>query len=65
MKEQKKEQRLLSVSLLFGLLFSFPIISTVNLPELLGGIPLLYCYIFLVWAVMIAILFLMLKNKRS
>lgn len=67
MKEQKKEQRLLSVSILFGLLFSFPVISIFNTPELLGGIPLLYLYIFVIWAIMIAFLFLMLnqKNKRS
>lgn len=67
MKEQKKEQRLLAISLLFGLLFSFPVISIFNTSELIGGIPLLYLYVFVVWAIMIAILFLMLnqKNKRS
>lgn len=67
MEEEKKEQRFLAISMFFGLLFSFPVISIFNTSELVCGIPKLYLYIFVVWAFMIAILFLMLnqKNKRS
>lgn len=67
MKKEIKAQRLVSISILFGILFSFPVISIFNFPELVAGIPLLYLYIFSVWILLIVVLFLMLKsgNKSS
>lgn len=49
-----KRARLLFLSLLFLLLFNEPVISIVNRPVLVAGLPLLYAYILGVWATMIA-----------
>jgi hypothetical protein len=49
MPGQKKQQQLVVISLLLLLLLSYPIISIFNKPRLVGGIPLLYLYLFFVW----------------
>lgn len=48
-----KEGRLLIISLLFMLLLNIPILTIANRPERLLGIPVLYLYVFCVWAGMI------------
>jgi hypothetical protein len=45
--------RLFLLALVFGLLLNEPLISIVNRPVLVAGMPVLYVYIFGVWAVMI------------
>ena len=55
-KDLKKHQRLLALFLLFLMLFNYPVISIVNRPVLVGGIPLLYLYLFLAWLLMIGLL---------
>jgi hypothetical protein len=46
-------KRLIGLFLLGYLLFNYPLISLVNLPVLMGRIPLLYIYIFGVWVLVI------------
>jgi hypothetical protein len=46
-------KRLIGLFLLGYLLFNYPLISLVNLPVLMGGIPVLYIYIFGVWVLVI------------
>ena len=48
-----RTKRLIGLFLLGYLLFNYPLISLVNLPALIGGIPLLYVYIFGVWVLVI------------
>jgi len=45
--------RLFLLALVFGLLLNEPLISIVNRPVLVAGMPVLYVYIFGVWVVMI------------
>lgn len=51
---------------LFGLLlFLPPLIGVFDRPYLVGGIPLLYLYIFVVWAGLIAVLMLIVERPPS
>lgn len=45
-----KEGRLLLLSVLFMLLLHIPILTIANRPERVLGIPVLYLYVFTVWA---------------
>ena len=53
---------------LFGLgclLFSYPCLSLFNAPRLVGGIPLLYGYLFTVWAGLILLAGIIIRLSRS
>jgi hypothetical protein len=52
-KEILKGKRLVALSLMGGILFNYPILSLFNLEMSICGIPLLYLYLFSVWAVII------------
>ncbi|WP_020600196.1 hypothetical protein [Spirosoma panaciterrae] len=60
-----KRARLIFLSLLFVLLFNEPLISIVNRPVLVAGLPMLYAYVLGVWAVMIGLIALVLHRSRS
>jgi hypothetical protein len=53
---EAKGQRLIALCLLGFLLFNYPILALFNLPSTAFGIPMLYAYIFLAWAVLIALM---------
>ena len=64
-KEKGKHQRLLALFLFFLLLFNYPILSTVNRPQLAGGVPLLYLYLFGTWLLMIVLLAWLVRHYSS
>jgi len=47
--------RLIATFILGGVLFNYPILSLFNLHADVAGVPLLYVYIFLAWACVIAL----------
>lgn len=51
--ETVRTKRLIGLFLLGYLLFNYPLISLVNLPVLIGSIPVLYAYIFGAWILLI------------
>ncbi len=51
--ETVRTKRLIGLFLLGYLLFNYPLISLVNLPVLIGSIPVLYAYIFGAWVLLI------------
>ncbi len=55
-------RRLVGLFLLGLLLFNFPLLNLFNRPVLALGIPVLYLYLFVVWAL---IIFLILMVSRS
>lgn len=55
-KSKSKGQRLAALCLLGLALFNFPILALFNRSGTLFGVPLLYAYIFLAWAVLIALM---------
>jgi hypothetical protein len=64
-KDLKKHQRLLALFLLFLMLFNYPVISIVNRPVLVGGIPLLYLYLFIAWLLMLVLLAWVVRDQPS
>ena len=48
-------QRLVAIVLLGCVLFNYPVLSLFSKPGALFGIPLLYFYIFAVWALLIGL----------
>jgi uncharacterized membrane protein (DUF485 family) len=54
--EEKKEQRFVALAMLGLLLFNFPILALFNVPATLLGVPVLYAYIFIAWAALIALM---------
>ena len=53
---ESKGQRLVALCMLGALLFNFPILALFNVPGTLFGVPVLYAYIFIAWAVLIALM---------
>ena len=51
--EQRRGQRLLFVSLLFGVLLNFPLLAVFNHNGRVGGIPVLYLYVLLTWIALV------------
>ena len=62
-KSKSKGQRLAALCLLGLALFNFPILALFNRPGSLFGIPLLYAYIFLAWAALIALMALVVESN--
>jgi len=52
--QHKNTQKLIALSAAFALLMFYPLLSIFNKPTLVGGVPVLYVYLFVLWAVMIA-----------
>lgn len=52
-----KPVRFLLIALLMLLLFTYPLLSTANKRVMVGGIPLLYIYIGVVWLLAIVVLY--------
>ena len=54
--ENKKNKRLVGLFLLGCVLFNFPFLSLFSLQKTVFGIPLLFFYVFAVWAVLILLM---------
>lgn len=52
----RKGQRLVALCMFGVLLFNFPVLALFNVAGTLFGVPLLYAYIFIAWAVLIALM---------
>lgn len=61
--ESNRTTRLIGLFLLGYLLFNHPLISLFNLPTLVWGIPLLYAYLFGLWALIIILMALIARGK--
>lgn len=53
---QKRAPRLVALCMLGCLLFNYPILALFNVPGMLLGIPVLYAYIFIAWALLIVLM---------
>lgn len=51
-----KRHRLAALFVLGALLFNYPLLALFNHPALVGGVPVLYVYAFVVWALLIILL---------
>ena len=56
MSEQPKGQRFVALAMLGTVLFNYPVLALFNHPGTLFGVPLLYAYLFIAWAALIALM---------
>jgi hypothetical protein len=54
-KSSRKGQRLVGLFLLGCLLFNYPLLALFNVRATIFGVPLLYAYLFAAWALLIAL----------
>lgn len=59
----RKGQRLVALCMLGMLLFNYPILALFNVSSLLFGVPVLYFYIFIAWAALIALMALVTGSR--
>ncbi|UYZ64279.1 hypothetical protein [Hymenobacter weizhouensis] len=52
--EQRRGQRLLFLTVLFGVLLNFPLLAVFDHDGRVGGIPVLYLYVLLAWVALVA-----------
>ncbi len=57
-----KAHRLAALFVLGALLFNFPLLALFNHPALIGGVPILYLYAFVAWALLIGLLALVIER---
>jgi hypothetical protein len=58
----RRNERLVALCLLGWLLFNYPVLALFNRATLVLGIPLVYAYIFGAWALLIALIALVVRN---
>lgn len=58
----KAKDLLAACFVLFGLLLSWPLLTSVNRLTLVFGIPALVLYLFLLWAVIVAVTFVIARR---
>ena len=56
MNDETKAQRFVALCMLGLVLFNFPILALFNVPGTLLGVPVLYAYLFIAWAALIALM---------
>ena len=59
---ESKGQRFVALCMLGLLLFNYPILALFNVPGTLLGVPVLYAYIFIAWAALIALMALVAES---
>ena len=62
---RRQNERLIALLIAGALALSFPLLSLFIRFSIVFGIPLLYFYLFFVWALIIVSSFLIMKDKRS
>ena len=62
-KFEIKGRRLVALSMLGFLLFNYPLLALFNRPGTLGGIPMLYVYIFAAWGTLILLIAMVVEAR--
>jgi hypothetical protein len=65
MDEMQRAQRFVAVCLLGALLLNYPFLALFNRAALFLGIPVIYVYLFTVWAALIALMALLVEREEQ
>jgi hypothetical protein len=60
----RKGQRLVALFIFGCVLFNYPVLSLFNVAEVAFGVPVLYAYIFAAWALLVALMALVVETRR-
>jgi len=55
-ESENRAQRMIALCMLGCVLFNFPVLALFNVSASLFGVPLLYAYIFIAWALLIGLM---------
>ena len=55
-ESERRGQRMIALCVLGCVLFNFPILALFNVRGAFFGVPVLYAYIFIAWALLIALM---------
>lgn len=64
-EEGRQNDRIVTLVIVAALAFNFPLLSVFGSSALLLGIPVLYLYLFIAWAVLIGLVRAVMKNPRA
>lgn len=56
MGDDGKGERLIALCMLGCVLFNFPVLALFNVPGSVFGVPALYAYLFIAWALLIGLM---------
>ena len=59
---EHKGQRLIALCMLGLVLFNFPVLALFNIAGTIFGVPVLYAYVFIAWAALIALMALVVES---
>jgi hypothetical protein len=59
---ERKGQRFIALCMLGMVLFNFPVLALFNVAGTVLGVPVLYAYLFVAWAAMIAVMALLARS---
>jgi hypothetical protein len=59
-----KGERLIALCMLGCVLFNFPILALFNVSGSVFGVPVLYAYIFIAWALLIGLMAWVVEKRR-
>jgi hypothetical protein len=60
---ERRAQRLVALCILGFVLFNYPVLAIFNVPGSVLGIPILYAYVFVAWALLIALMALVVERS--
>ncbi len=61
-KRSSRGQRLVGIFLLGLVLFNFPVLALFNVTHTVFGVPVLFAYLFLAWALLILLMYLAIER---
>lgn len=62
--EERRGARMIALCMLGCVLFNFPILALFNVRGTLFGVPVLYAYIFIAWALLIGLMAWVSETRR-
>jgi hypothetical protein len=63
-EHERKGQRLIALFIFGCLLFNYPVLSLFNVAAVFFGVPVLYAYIFVAWALLVGLMALVVEARR-
>ena len=61
---ERRAQRLVALCMLGWVLFNYPVLAVFNVSGSILGIPVLYAYLFLAWALLILLMALVVERGK-
>ncbi|OYU97337.1 MAG: hypothetical protein CFE21_03325 [Bacteroidetes bacterium B1(2017)] len=65
MKSRNYRSKLVFLTVLFVVLVNYPVLSVFSRPILIGGIPLLFLYLFVVWVLFLFLVFRLVNKNHD